>query len=288
MVFKHIFGQEKNKDILIAMLNSVLVNQLHKPIVEVTFLKTVQDPDIAYKKQSIVDVLCQDQDGCQYIIEMQVSARKGFEKRAQYYAAKAYIDQAGEGQPYHDLKEVIFLAFTDYVLFPDTQDYKSEHITLNKKTLQHKLKAFTFTFVELPKFLAQCPKDISKLSLAEKFYYFLCCAQQMSDHDLDALAGEDIVVRKIFQAADRYNWSAEEVRTYDQAIKNKKDEIAILLAAQEKGEQIGREKGRVEGRAKGREEGRAQGREEGKHLLLHELLASGKISTSTFDELIKQ
>ncbi len=36
--FKCIFGKEKNKDILIKMLNAVLKNQLHKPIKEIEFL----------------------------------------------------------------------------------------------------------------------------------------------------------------------------------------------------------------------------------------------------------
>ncbi len=70
LAFKQIFGEKKNKDILIAMLNVVLKNQLHKPIKQVEFLKTSQDPRVAVEKQSIVDVLCEDQDGCKYIIEM--------------------------------------------------------------------------------------------------------------------------------------------------------------------------------------------------------------------------
>jgi len=57
----------------------------------VTFLKTVQDPETAAKKTSVVDILCKDENGNQYIVEMQVAKKKGFEKRAQYYASKAYI-----------------------------------------------------------------------------------------------------------------------------------------------------------------------------------------------------
>lgn len=52
-------------------------------IKDVTFLKTVQDPDTAAKKTSIVDILCKDEKGHTYIVEMQVAKEKGFEKRAQ-------------------------------------------------------------------------------------------------------------------------------------------------------------------------------------------------------------
>ena len=55
--FKRLFGEERNKDILLGMLNSVLIDQVHKPIVDVEFLKTIQEPETAAAKQSIVDSL---------------------------------------------------------------------------------------------------------------------------------------------------------------------------------------------------------------------------------------
>ena len=45
-------------------------------IEDVTFLKTVQDPEIASQKTSIVDVLCKDTKGNQYIVVMQVAKEK--------------------------------------------------------------------------------------------------------------------------------------------------------------------------------------------------------------------
>ena len=42
LVFKRIFGTEKNKDILIHFLNDIFERQ-DNPIVDVTFLKTVQE-----------------------------------------------------------------------------------------------------------------------------------------------------------------------------------------------------------------------------------------------------
>ena len=63
-------------------MNDVLVFKEKRPIVEVTFLKTIQDPKIAAKKTSIVDILCQDDKGSNYIVEMQVAGTSGFEKRA--------------------------------------------------------------------------------------------------------------------------------------------------------------------------------------------------------------
>ena len=55
IAFRKIFGSEKNKDILIHFLNDMLVFREGKPIQNITFLKTNQHPELAYKKESIVD-----------------------------------------------------------------------------------------------------------------------------------------------------------------------------------------------------------------------------------------
>jgi predicted transposase/invertase (TIGR01784 family) len=83
---------------------------------------------------------------------MQMDHSKEFQKRAQHYAARIYSEQAKVGSKYHNLKEVIFIAIADYVIFPKKSHYKSDHIILDKTTHEHDLKDLYFTFIELPKF----------------------------------------------------------------------------------------------------------------------------------------
>ena len=134
VAFKKIFGTDKNKDILIHFLNDMITFKGQSSIVEVTFLKTTQDPETAAKKTSIVDILCKDEKGNTYIVEMQVAKEKGFEKRAQYYASKAYIAQADVGGEYHALKEIIFLAISNFIMFPNKSGFKSDHVILDKES----------------------------------------------------------------------------------------------------------------------------------------------------------
>lgn len=140
-VFKQIFGTEKNKDILINFLNDVLNFKDNKKLIGVSFLKPHQDPEIAMYRQSIVDVLCKDLEGNQIIIEMQVSKHKGFEKRAQYYASKAYSGQLLKEDKYHKgmevytkLKGVIFLAIADFIMFPEKPHWKFERRVLDHQS----------------------------------------------------------------------------------------------------------------------------------------------------------
>jgi predicted transposase/invertase (TIGR01784 family) len=117
--FKKIFGTEKNKDILIHFLNDVIAFPGNGKIQNVTFLKTIQEPETAAQKTSLVDIMCQDEKGLYYIVEMQVAKDKGFAKRAQYYASRVYTSQMQSGQKFHELKEVIFLAIVDFTMFPE-------------------------------------------------------------------------------------------------------------------------------------------------------------------------
>jgi predicted transposase/invertase (TIGR01784 family) len=228
VAFRRIFGTEKNQDILIHFINDVLGLKDGDKIKEVTFLPTIQVPEIAAKKQSIVDVLCKDENGVQIIVEMQVSPQEGFEKRAQYYAAKTYSRQLNrgkeEGARYIDLKAVIFIAISDNILFKDKVCYKSDHIILDKESYAHDLKDFSFTFIELPKFKIT---DIDLLTnIVEKWCYFFKHADETSEADLRKLIGSDLVIERAYEELNQFNWTEEELLTYEQEVKRIMDNRA--------------------------------------------------------------
>ncbi|MDP1723385.1 MAG: Rpn family recombination-promoting nuclease/putative transposase [Alphaproteobacteria bacterium] len=225
VALKKIFGTEKNKDILIHFLNDMLTFKEKEPIQDVTFLKTVQDPEIAAQKTSIVDILCKDNKGNQYIVEIQVAKEKGFEKRAQYYAAKAYSSQARIGAAYADLKEIIFLAISNFIIFPDKEMYKSDHIILDKKTNENDLKDFSFTFLELPKF----KKNINELNtIVEKWMYFFKFADDTAEKDVAKIIAGDDIIERAYDELNRFSWNEEELLIYDQADKYEGAYIASM------------------------------------------------------------
>ncbi|XP_066252015.1 uncharacterized protein [Euwallacea similis] len=243
--FKRILGTEKNKDILIHFLNDILGFTGLAAIHDVEFLATILDPEIAAKKQSIVDVLCKDSQGSRYIIEMQFTKTKGFEKRAQYYAAKAYSSQADVGDQYHDLKGVIFIAIADFILFPNKLAYKSDHVTFDKMTFEHDLRDFSFTFIELPKFKK---REDQLENIVEKWCYFFKHAGETSEDDLKKIIGSDLIIGRAYDKLNQYNWSKEERLAYDQTKKRTDDYLSSLEEKLHEGILIGQEKGKIEGR----------------------------------------
>ena len=240
VAFKKIFGTEKNKGILKHFLNDVIVSNDKKEIKEVTLLNPMQHPEVIHSKQSTVDVLCEDEDGIQYIVEMQVAKVGGFEKRAQYYAAKAYSSQPQEGDSYKELKEVVFLAITEYIMFPDKEDYKSVHVTLDQKTYERDLRDFSFTFIELPKFKE---KEIKNLKTYEqKWCYFFKHADDPDDIGA-LLKNSDEVIQKAYRELEAHNWTKEELKQYEANEKRARDAKAR--------EEYVREEAFTEGEAKG-------------------------------------
>ena len=239
VAFKKIFGTEKNKDILIHFLNDMLVFKEKHPIQDISFLKTIQDPEIASKKTSIVDILCKDTVGNTYIVEMQVAKTKGFEKRAQYYAAKAYSSQVNKGEEYTNLKEVIFLAIADFVMFPDKDHYKSDHIILDKKTYEHDLKDFSFTFLELGKF-TKAKEDVT--SLIDKWAFFFKYAEETSESDLQKIIGQDFIIQRAYEELNRFSWNEEELSAYEAVIKKEADYTASMEQKYDEGIEAGIQK----------------------------------------------
>ncbi len=260
IAFKRIFGSEKNKDILIHFLNDMLIFREKKPITEVTFLKTIQDPEIASKKTSIVDILCKDDVGNTYVVEMQASGAKGFEKRAQYYASKAYIAQMNKGdKKYYNLKEVIFLAIADFTMFPKKKGYKSDHVILDKDTHENDLKDFSFTFLELEKFT----KGKDELhSMVEKWTYYFKHAEDTSEEDLHKIFENDWVIQRAYEELNRFNWNEEELMAYEDEIKRAMDNQAVLEEKLDQAEAKGIAKGIAKGKAEGEQLGLAKGKAE--------------------------
>ena len=250
--FRHTFGSERYKHVLILFINDMLGFEGKSKIEEVAFLPTIQDPEIASKKTSIVDVLCKDGKGVQYIIEMQIAEDKGFEKRALYYASKAYMRQLDKGvKEYTSLKEIIFIAITDYVVFPEKAAYKSDHIILDKATHEHDMKDIAFTFIELPKYSKDKSEKLT--SRLEQWCRYFKYGDNTTEEEVEKIV--DPLIKEAYEAVNRFNWTEEELAAYDEALKREMDYRSQMQTAEDRGV----EKGIGIGIEKGREEGLQQG-----------------------------
>ncbi|QJT94777.1 Rpn family recombination-promoting nuclease/putative transposase [Wolbachia endosymbiont of Diaphorina citri] len=259
LTFKKIFGTEKNKNILIHFLNDILGFTGVNAIQDVEFLSTIMNPEIASDKQSIVDVLCKDSLGNRYIAEMQLARDKGFEKRAQLYAAKAYSRQSGN---YIDFKTVFFIAISNSTLFPSDVYYISTHNIRDIKTNGHYLKDFQFVFIELPKFTKSKVEQLE--TTVERWCFFFKYAEETTDEDLRKIAEKSPIIKLAYDELDKFHWNEKDLVAYEERVMDLQKEAAILEQKLDDATQKGRQEGRLEGRLEGIQIGHEKGKIEGK------------------------
>lgn len=218
IAFRKIFGNENKKEILISFLNAVLKLEGNKQITWVEILNPYQLPIVLGAKSTILDVRARDKAGNGYIVEMQVTDKIGFAKRAVYYTAKNYSSQLSVGDDYYKLKPTIFIGILNFE-FLKSKNYLSRHLILDAETKEHKLKDLDFNFIELPKF-NKTEQELT--TLIDKWVYFIKNAENLHliPNNLD-----DEGLEIAYQEADRHTWTKEELEEYEYARMRETDEI---------------------------------------------------------------
>ena len=126
--------------------------------------------------------------------------------------SKAYSSQMKQAEDYQTLKEVIFLAIVDFIMFPDKPHYKSDHIILDKDSFEHDLKDFSFAFLELGKF-TNAKEELS--SITDKWAYFFKHADETAENELHTIIGSDDILKRAYEELNRFSWKDEELQDYE-------------------------------------------------------------------------
>jgi predicted transposase/invertase (TIGR01784 family) len=238
IAFRKIFGNKKKTYILISFLNAVLQLEGRKRVVSVKIENPYQFPRIAGEKSSIIDVRATEEGGRQFVVEMQVAAVDGFDKRVQYYASRDYSMQISKGEDYTKLKPTVFIGILDFHYFQGV-DYLSYHSLLDEKTYENKLKDIRFAFIELVKFKK---KDHELHSLIDKWIFFIKNASKL---DLIPNSVDDEGLKEAYLDADRHKWKKSELIAYDNASMAEQDTRGKLLIAEKTGEKTGEKNSKI-------------------------------------------
>jgi len=246
--FKHLFGRDTTRPILINVLDSVLNPPPGHHIQDIDLLNPFNPKEALDDKLSILDIKARDQSGRQFNVEMQMLAYRYYEKRILYYAAKLHQQQLHEGQDYLELKPTISISFLDHVLFPQVPDY---YLRFRLLEASHRL-LFTddleFHLLELPKFTKTAEELTSGLDI---WLYFLRHAAKMDTEALPAALQQPLVLRAV-EELKMLSQTDEERERYEARRKAQLDYNTGLKVSRMEG----REEGRVEGLTKGEQIGR--------------------------------
>ncbi len=240
IAFKKIFGDDKKTAILISFLNAVL--ELPSPIKKITIPTPYQIPRIKDLKNTLLDVKAVDENGREFIVEMQVEGNEMFGKKATYYLAKSYISQIKRGDEYPKLKPAYFIGILDFNLFKGN-DCLTRHIFINQSTKRHDLKEFEFNFIELKKFNKS---DAELNSVIDKWIFFI---KNADDLEVIPKTITELPILEAFETANQMEWEKEELEIYDYWCMKDGDAKCQIITAENKGreeERIKQEKLRKE------------------------------------------
>jgi predicted transposase/invertase (TIGR01784 family) len=233
-VFKLLFGDERNKSILIALLKSFV--KLPEEEYELTFLDTHLKPEAEDEKLGIVDVKVKTKTGKIINIEIQVNSFGDIGNRLSFYKSKLIVEQVAKGEDYNVIQKVICICITNHELFAGEKDYQNNFRFIDEKN--------GLCFEDIPEeiYTLELPKvpETNDGTAGWEWMQFLRAKRK---EEIEMIAVQNPEIRK---AADTlYELSADEkVRAeYEMREKAWRDRMWQINSGIEKGRQEGRKEG---------------------------------------------
>ena len=259
LTFKLIFGE--HPDLVMSLLNALLPLDADGQIEHVEYLTPEMVPDNPAKKNSIVDVRCKDQQGRQFVVEMQLHWSDSFRRRVILNAAKAVVREAAKAQDYTLLQPVYSLNLVNEGLSlgdaaPD--EFYHDYAIVNVEHSDRIIEGLRFVFIDLKKFQ---PKTIVERKMAVLWLRFLTEIDETTQ-EVPAELLENEETRKALQIVEKSAYTEGQLMAYDDFWMSVVDEKVIAEDARRRGEAEGMAQGMAQGMAEGLAEGEAKGRAE--------------------------
>ncbi|MEO1652140.1 MAG: Rpn family recombination-promoting nuclease/putative transposase [Bacteroidota bacterium] len=239
--FKKLFGEEPNKDLLIAFLNELLRDT--EKIEDLTYLKNEQLGKNQGERRAVYDLYCSNEKGEKFIVEIQRVKQEFFKDRSVYYATFAIQEQAARGKEWqYELKGVYTIAILDFT-FDNLNHDKFEHRVQLLDIQNHQVfyDKLTFIYLEIPKF----NKSLSELQNDyERWLYAFKNLHHLEGMPQELEAG---IFKKLLDLAEIANMNNKEQSVYQDSLKDYRDLKSAIdtyyKEGFEKGEKVGEKRG---------------------------------------------
>ena len=255
--FKRIFGQEINKDLLIDFLNALLKGE--RSVKDIRFLDKELLPEFEKDRGLIYDIYCTDENGDEFIVEMQNKEHVNFRERTLYYLSQAIARQGERGSDWKfALKAVYGVFFLNFQLTDLASKFRTDIVLEDRDTHELFTDKMRYIFLELPLFDKEeneCETDF------ERWIYVL---KNMETLQRLPFKARNAVFKRLEDIVDIASMSKEDRIRYDESIKVYRDRLAIMEFERMKGKAEGIAEGMAQGIAQGKAEGMAEGIAQGK------------------------
>ena len=256
-VFRLLFGEEGNEDLLASLLASILDKEIKDIKIKNSYIlkKYLED------KEVILDIKALVSSDTYVNVEMQLYSSPGFTARALYYWAKLFSSQLHQGEDYSSLKKTISIVILDdtYCDSDDFHTWSGLHDCRQKKVISSLIEVH---FLELPKLHNLSCQDTDNDCIQWMKFF-----NAKTKEELIMLSEASPSIKKATNLLMSMSMDEETRQKYEEREEYLFERKMMLQLAEkagmEKGIEIGREEGIEIGIEKGKVEGREEGKEEG-------------------------
>ena len=254
--FKHIFGREISKDLLICFLNELFAGEF--VIKSLAFGNKEQIGLSKDSREVIFDIYCTTDEGKEIIVEMQNRGQEHFIDRALYYTSRVIVNQGIKGEWDYDIRPVYTICFMNFIdpLLP-LGKFRTDMILAdrdNGKMVSDKIRMVYLMLPFFEKTETECETDF------ERWIFVL---KNMNTFERMPFLAKNAVFKKLAEISDLRTLSKKDMDKYEDSIRIMRDAYATYKYAIKTGLEDGRKQGLEEGMAQGIEKGMAQGIEKG-------------------------
>lgn len=242
LTFKKVFGE--HPDLVASFLNALLpFDSPEERIEHVEYLPSELVPQTPLRKNSIVDVRCQDERGRQFIVEMQMVWSSEFKQRVLFNASKAYVRQIAGGEDYELLQPVYSLNLVNDIFEPELEGYYHNYRIVHVEHSDRIIEGLHFVFVELPKFTPHTYKEKKMHVLWLR--YLTEIDEKTREVPPELLDNPDI--KKAVAQLEESAFTDAQLRGYEKFWDTVSVEKTLINSAERKGRAEGHAEGRAEG-----------------------------------------
>lgn len=200
-------------------------------------LNPFSEQDNPEDKLSIVDVKARASDGRQFDVEMQLLSERSFTKRILFYWSELHQQQLDAGDSYDKLRPTISVCLTNFVLFPEINEYRLPFELSNREHNVTFSSDMLVILVELPKFKVEPENTISPL---DAWLFFLCKTDELNSENLPNSINK-LKIRKALEELLMLSQDDLERERYLARCRVLRDESSRLKSAHADGREEGRE-----------------------------------------------
>ena len=240
-LFKWIFGNAKQKTILLEFINAVLTEGDEENIIaDIELIDRENDAQSQEDKVTRLDILAKTNDGKRINIEVQTTNKKNLKERSLYYWAQIFIRQLKRGEHYRDLQSTISINVVTFDIWPENEYYHND-FRLKEKDRHYELTdKLSIQFLELHKWKKLSRKAQNRL---ERWLLYL---SNSNPKELEEVARMDMAIKEALEAEKAFMRDEALMHAYMQIEKTRLDYDSDIVNARDEGRLEGRLEGKLE------------------------------------------